>query len=74
MPQTWHACAWKAGRHFRKVITPRTVMGSSPCQGGSFSSETKHDTHNGAKTKVDCLGKEITGIRITNPKICPGFE
>jgi hypothetical protein len=46
----------------------KTVLGSSPSEGGFCCSETKHDRRTKTKNKIICFGEEITGTKDMNPK------
>jgi hypothetical protein len=50
--QTWHAYALKPGKYFRNATTQKNVLGSSPGEGGFFSSEPKHDRIMAPRTEL----------------------
>jgi hypothetical protein len=61
--------------YFGKVKTlGKSVLSSSPGEGGSYSSESEHCRKNGARIKVVCFEEEITETKARTPKTCPVFE
>jgi hypothetical protein len=53
----------------------KSVLSSIPFEGGSCSSETKHDRRTAPRSKLFvCFEEKITETEIRIPKNCPGFD